>query len=106
LLTAGDFARVQKAGRSHDFRVLVVRVARAPAESQIPFGRLGLAISKKVGNAVVRNRVKRVVREAFRLRKEAFAGYELVVIGRPEAGTLSRQAVDRIFEELLRRLAG
>jgi ribonuclease P protein component len=81
-------------------------VAPAPAESSLPFGRLGLAISKKVGNSPVRNRVKRVVREAFRYCKASFAGYDLVVIGRPEAATLARRDVDHIFRELLRRLGG
>lgn len=84
----------------------MVRVAPAAAGADPSFGRLGLAISKKVGNSVVRNRVKRVVREAFRHRKGAFAGRDLVVVGRPEAATLSRVAVDRIFDELLRRLGG
>jgi ribonuclease P protein component len=48
--------------------------------------RLGLSVSRKVGNAVVRNRWKRCIREAFRLSREQLpVGVDLVVIPRPDA---------------------
>jgi ribonuclease P protein component len=50
----------------------------------LPHARLGLSISRKVGGAVVRNRLKRLLREAFRLRQhELAAGIDLIVVGRP-----------------------
>ncbi len=113
LLTPRDFHRVQTGGRSIDLGPLVFRLAPRPAapqpdsggaESSVPEARLGLAISRKVGNAVMRNRVKRRVRECFRIRRGSFSGFDLVVTGRPAAATLETAEVAALFEKLLQRL--
>jgi ribonuclease P protein component len=58
--------------------------------------RLGITASKKVGGAVVRNRVKRLVREVYRLHKDGFpAGKRVVVVAKTEAAGLTRAAVER-----------
>ena len=108
LRTPKEFQRVQTSGRSYDlgplvFRVLPLRPAADPGAGEPP-ARLGLAISRKVGNSVVRNRVKRRVRECFRHRRRSLHGYDLVVTGRPAAATLETADVDRLFEQLLKRL--
>jgi ribonuclease P protein component len=52
-----------------------------------PYNRLGISVSKKLGNAVVRNRVKRIVRAAYRLNEEKFPiGYDIVFVGRNNIG--------------------
>lgn len=101
-----EFQRVQKAGRTFDLGPLVARVApRPPAESGDPLrGRLGLAVSRRAGGAVERNRIKRRVREAFRHRQRLFAALDVVVSARPAAAQAPSAEVERLFDLLLERL--
>ena len=80
LTRSSDFARVYNEGKSWANRLLVMRtVATGRALS-----RVGFSVSKRVGNAVVRNRVKRMLREAVRAEMRE-AGWDVVFIAR--AGT-------------------
>ena len=72
--------------------------------------RLGIVASKKVGNAVVRNRAKRVLREVFRLGKDAIPrGVDLVVIASQGLTALPKAELERewrqAIEEVRRRVA-
>lgn len=106
LATPRDFERVQREGRTFDLGLLVVRVApRTDAPAGVVLrARLGLAVSRRVGGAVVRNRVKRRVRECFRRRQATLAGLDLVVTARPGAGDLPTADVDRHLRKLIERL--
>ncbi len=76
-----EFQQIQANGRRVTTPHFVLLVsARAPAED-LPQARLGVTVSRKVGNAVVRNRAKRLIREAFRATRSLWpADVDLVVI--------------------------
>jgi len=78
-------------GQLFSFRVLA---------KEDPTPRIAIVVGRKVGKAVVRNRVKRAVREAFRKNKQLFAHLDLVVVPRPGAGALtSRELQERLVTE-------
>jgi len=64
--------------------------------------RLGLTVSRRVGNAVQRNRVKRRLREFFRLNKDRLPVADIVIIAQPGAAELDCQALDRELTIALR----
>ncbi|MCR9094487.1 MAG: ribonuclease P protein component [bacterium] len=107
LLDSRDFRRVLRRGRRRASRDLVVVTAdpwRKPNDSEdLGSGsRLGITISRKVGNAVVRNRFKRRVREWFRAhRDELGADLDLVVIARRPAGRMGLGELDGRLRDLL-----
>ena len=77
-----DFKNVYGNGRSYANRYLVMYVL----ENHLEKNRLGISVSKKVGNSVVRHHVTRLVRESYRLHEEMFnSGLDMVVIARASA---------------------
>ena len=102
-----DFQRVARHGTRVAFRDLVMLVAPArqgPGGSH-PIRRLGITASRKVGPAVQRNRVKRIVREWFRSVRSMFGeDLEFVVIARPGAGQLAGKQLRQQLNELSKRV--
>jgi ribonuclease P protein component len=84
LSRASEFQRIYRQGSSTASRFLVLHYFERPAGPADSGPRLGLSVSKKVGGAVVRNRIKRLLREAFVTCEPNVApGYDYVLIARP-----------------------
>jgi ribonuclease P protein component len=103
LSRSAEFERVYRQGRSTANRHLVLYAFPNP---QVTQPRLGLSVSRKVGGAVERNRVKRLLREAFaQVEPGVRGGHDLVVVARPAAGELAEReglsGVAAALEELI-----
>jgi ribonuclease P protein component len=87
-----DFGKVYRKGKSRANRQLVLYILSNGTDKN----RLGISVSKKVGNSVVRHRVKRLIKEAYRLNESAFArGYDLVFIARTDAAGKTYEEIEK-----------
>ena len=89
LSRSAEFERAYRQGRSHSNRHLIVYAFPRDVDGE---ARLGVSVSRKVGGAVDRNRVKRLLREAFDAESAAVpAGHDVVVVARPSARELAQR---------------
>jgi ribonuclease P protein component len=103
LSRSAEFERVYRQGRSHANRYLVLYTFPRASEGE---PRLGVSVSRKVGGAVDRNRIKRLLREAFgRHSDELGAGHDVVVVARPDVRELAEReglaGVQAALDELI-----
>src|SRR5919106_6040944 len=101
LSRSGEFERVYREGRSHANRHLVLYAF--PRSDQDGEPRLGISVGRKLGGAVERNRVKRLLRDAFWASADDLEpGHDFVIVARPPAGELAEEGGEPAISEALR----
>ncbi|MCC8182895.1 MAG: ribonuclease P protein component [Clostridiales bacterium] len=96
-----DFRRLYHRGKYAACATLVLYWSPNRYENN----RLGITVSTKLGNAVVRNRTRRRIREIYRLHEEELRrGMDLVIVGRSSAPAAEYRRLDRDFQRLVKRL--
>lgn len=94
-----DFKIVFKNGKSRANKYLVLYVL----ENGLEKNRIGISISKKVGNSVIRHRIKRLVKESYRLHENMFnSGLDIVVIARESANTIGYREMESALLHLMK----
>ena len=86
-----DFQIVYKKGKSYVNKYLIMYVLENHTEENC----LGISVSKKVGNSVIRHRITRLIRESYRLQKNKFlSGYDIVVIARTSTKDITYDKIE------------
>ena len=81
-----DFQNVYRKGKSYANKYFVMYVLKNETEQN----RIGISVSKKVGNSVIRHHLTRLIRESYRLHEDVFnSGLDIVVIARSTAKEIS-----------------
>ena len=94
-----QFREVYKNGRSLANKYLVIYVL----ENNLEINRLGISVSKKVGNSVVRHHLARLIRESYRLHEDMFnSGLDIVVVARKSAASISYHDMESALLHLFR----
>lgn len=101
LKKSSEFKKIYSKGKSVVTPYLVLYFMRNNTE----YNRLGISVSKKVGNSVVRNRVKRLIREAFRLSPLTLkTGLDLVLIARVRMNKADFKTTEKHLAQVLNKV--
>ena len=102
-----EFRIVYKRGKSiaNDLLVLYVFKNRRNRDSNDNiYNKVGISVSKKVGNSVVRSRIKRLITESYRLKEVNInKGYDFIFVARTKAKDKSYHDIDKSINNLLKR---
>ena len=95
---AKEFEEIIKNGNCIKNKFYVIHFQK----SKFDYDRYGISVSKKVGNSVVRHRVKRVIREVIRLNNDCIIqGYDIVIVGRSDSASGDYQKIESAILHLL-----
>ena len=98
----GDFRRIYRRGRSAVAGGVVVYCLK----NRQGMSRLGVTVSTKLGHAVVRNRVRRRIREIYRLNRDKMRpGWDVIVVGRGRSAAGPYRKMNEAYLDCLRRLS-
>lgn len=94
-----QFREVYKRGKSLANKYLVIYVL----ENNLEINRLGISVTKKVGNSVVRHHLARLIRESYRLHEDMFnSGLDIVVVARKSAADINYHDMESALLHLFR----
>lgn len=94
-----QFDEVYQSNKSFANRYLVMYIC----QNGLDYNRIGLSVSKKVGNSVVRHRATRLIRESYRLNMSNIKiGYDIVIVARPNIIGKTYAEVESAFIHLLK----
>ena len=92
-----QFQFVYKNGRSYANKYLVMYIK----ENGTDRNRIGISVSKKVGNSIVRHRVTRLIRESYRLHEAIFnSGLDIVIVARASAASVGYEEIEKALLHL------
>ncbi len=95
-----EFVKVYRKGKS----VVTKNIVMYYKKNGNNINRIGISVSKKVGKAVVRNRVKRLIKEAFRELNINTVGYDIVFVARVRSKDANMKIVIRDMQNLVKKL--
>ncbi len=94
-----DFKEIYRTGKSYANKYLIMYVKRNDTETN----RIGISVSKKVGNSVIRHRITRLIRESYRLSEDSFLrGLDIVVVARAGAKEKDYSEIESALLHLMR----
>ena len=94
-----DFQSVYKSGKSYANKYLVIYTSKNGTDRN----RLGISVSKKVGNSVVRHRIKRLIKESYRLHEQMFnSGLDIAVIARQGSDACDYASIESALLHLMK----
>jgi ribonuclease P protein component len=96
-----DFRNIYREGKSIATKTFVLYYRK----NNLKKNRLGISVSKKVGNSVIRHRVRRLVKEAYRLQEKGFGlGYDFIVVARVRAKDVNYEEAFDFFHQTLPKI--
>lgn len=94
-----EFREIYRTGKSYANKYLIMYIKKTDNN----FNRIGISVSKKVGNSVIRHRITRLIRESYRLSRDSIlAGHDIIVVARADAKERSFREIESALLHLIK----